>query len=304
MRRNFGLYPKNKISTSTAMFQLPLKNISYSSEKNIFNNDTIARTAFPKSKKIKKLIEEINLKNPRPIKIKNEANNLYICQKLLREEQLKNKNYYENIIQLNKVIDELEFKLKTNCQNYQNCINVNDELIKLRKENDELKLFKERVYNFSMKYDELNKDILDCLKSIEKIIEIFNMDNYSFSVDNKNCNLNEMSENFKSIINDLTDFIAVKQEEYNTLLKEKENEIEKIKREYISNVEFYSNGFKSCKNFGENTYKSFDYTNYNKIHEYGKKSKTNTYNKNLKNKDFENENSKRNVDYKSTFNDF
>ncbi len=69
MRRTSSLYPKNRIATSLAMFQLPLKiNNSFSSEKNYLNN-TNRRTAFPKSKNIKKMIEEINLTNSNPPKI-------------------------------------------------------------------------------------------------------------------------------------------------------------------------------------------------------------------------------------------
>lgn len=300
MRRTFSLYPKNKISTSTAMFQLPLKNISFSSEKNN-NNDTITRTAFPKSKKIKKLIEEINLTNPRPTKLKNEANNLYICQKMLREEILKNKTFSEKIFILNKHIDELELKLQNYCQNNPN-INSDDELIRLRQENQELKLFKEKVYEFSIKYDEINKDILNCLKSIENIVQIYNMHNPCLSMEYKNNNLNKISEQFKSIINNLTNFMSVKQEEYNVLLSEKENEIEKLKKEFNcdDNIDYYSSGLKSCKNYGENVNKSFEYTNFNKINAMSRRNKCNIFEAN----DMNFENNKKKFEFKSTFNKY
>ena len=300
MRRAFSLYPKNKISTSTAMFQLPLKNISFSSEKNNIN-EPISNTAFPKSKKIKKLIDEINLTNPRPTKIKNETNNLYICQKMLREEILKNKNFSEKIFLLNKHIDDLELKLKNYCQ-FDSNNNSDDELIRLRQENQELKLFKEKVYEFSTKYDEINKDILNCLKCIEKIVQIYNMQNPSLNIEYSNNTLNKMSEQFKSVINNFTNFMTVKQEEYNTLLKEKENEIEKLKREFNcdDNIDYYSNGLKSYNNYGENKNKTFDYKNINKINQMSGRDKSNTCNYN----DFGFENNKKKFEFKSTINKY
>ena len=298
MRRTYSLYPKNKISTSTAMFQLPLRNISFSSEKNNFN-DTISRTAFPKSKKIKKLIDEINLTNPKPTKIKRETNNLYICQKMLREEKIKNKNYFEKIILLNKHIDELELELKNICQISPDN-NLNAELIRLRQENQELKIFKEKVYEFSIKYDEVNKDILNCLKCIEKLVQVYNNQKHCLSLEYKNNNLNKISEQFQSIVNNLTNYMTIRQEEYNVLLNEKENEIAKIKKEfnYDDNIHYYTNGLKSCKNLGENSNKSFDYTNCSKISQISGRNKFKIF----KGNDFNNNRKK--FEFKNTFNKY
>ena len=289
MRRTFSVYPKNRITTSVAMFQLPFNNNSnnsFSSEKNNINYSN-SRTSFPKSKKIRKMIEEINLTNVNTKKNNCETNNLYNCQKLLAEEKLKNKNYYENIILLNKHINELELQLKTNCHNCQNS-NTNDELIKLRQENLELKLFKEKVYSFSKQYDELNNNILNCLKSIEKIVRIYDDNTNENNFEYNNNNLNIISDNFKSIINHLTNFIDAKQEEYNTLLIEKENEIEKLKNghNYINNdVDNFSNGLRSNRNKN----KSYEYNNYYK---------------NYKTNEFDYRNYKRKLEFKNTFDNF
>ena len=301
MRRNYSLYPKNKITTSTAMFQLPLKNISFSSEKNnIHFNETNPRTAFPKSKKIKKLIDEINLISPKPSKIKNDQNNLYYCQKLLREEKLKNQNYSENIILLTKHIEDLESKMKNININCGENI-INDELIKLRMENQELKIFKEKVYQISIKYDELNKNILTCLKSIEKFIQIYNTNNDIKIVNN----LSNISQNFKSITNDLSNFMMVKQEEYNTLLNEKENEIEKLKKELnCGNINLYSNDFKLYKDKEINSNRSYEYLNCNRENNKYGRNKLTAFCKNYKYNEFDYGNDKKKYELKSNYDDF
>ena len=282
MRRTFSLYPKNKIAHSIGFLQIPLKtNISFSSEKNQIVNTP--RTYFPKSQKIKKLIEEINLTNTEPKKIKTEVVNIYECQKLLIEEKLKNKNYQENIICLNRQIDELQLKLQNNC--CQNCQtnNANDELIKLRQENQDLKLFKEKVFGFSKKYDELNKDIINCLKTIENVVKIYNNDNLSQNIDFKDNNLNKISSNFESIINKLANFMTIKQEEYTTLLNEKEKEIERIKRgansSSINDFSYGLKSYKSYKDLGINKRKSYEYNTFNKL---GGRNQYNHFNKSYK----------------------
>ena len=307
MRRTFSLYPKNRIATSVAMYQLPLKNISFSSEKNNPNYSNYS-TALPKSTKIRKMIEEINSSNSNPKKINNNSNsgtnNLYNCQKLLAEEKLKNKNYYENIISLNHQIEELEFQLKNNCHNCQNCenININDELNKLRQENLELKLFKEKVFAFSKKYDELNINILNCLKSIEKIVQVYN-DNIA---DNENTqynnNLNIISDKFKSVIDYLTNFMDAKQEEYNALLIEKENEIEKLKNEYnCPNIDNFKNGFKSHTIKNKSYEKLYEYNNFNKTSDLGRKNQNKNFYKIYNTNEFNYGNNQRKIEFKSTF---
>ena len=226
MLKSSNIYPKNKIIGGTSFLQFPLRHAnSFSSGKiRKFNYKSI----FPKTNRINKLIEEINsssksfLFNNNYNNNKDENNNLYICQKLLLEERMKNKNYYDNIIRLNNHIDELEYQLSQRCEHHM--MKIDDEFIKLKKENEELKLFKQKVYEFSMKYDEINNDILLCLKNIEKIVDSNNERN--------NNTLDKISDNFNSVVKNLTNYLNTKQDEYNTLLMEKENEINKLKDEF------------------------------------------------------------------------
>lgn len=239
MRRQISLCPKNKIIMSNLMFQLPLKNNSFSYERNNTENPN-ERSALHKSHKITKLIKEIT--NSNPVQFPSEKTNLYNCQKLLLEEKIKNKNYYDTIISLKKQIEELESKLEFNSPN------INDEIMRLRHENQELKEFKERLYSFSVKYDEINRDIINCLKSIEELVQIFNDDysDYNENVEYKNNNLNKISYNFKSIVNNLCNFMKIKQSEYNYLLIEKDKEIQELKTDFNNiNSETYSMGLKS-----------------------------------------------------------
>ena len=268
MIRSYNVYPKNKIGNGISMFQLPLKQTNSFSAGKAKNFDDY-KSAFPKSKKIKKLIEEINSSNKPIINNNlNDMNNIQRYEKLLMEEKTKNNNLYKNIIQLNNHIEELESQLHCQCPHHM--VNVNDEIMMLRKENEELRLFKQKVYEFSMKYDEINKDILQCLKNIEKAVELFNV-NYpnNNSLENKNITMNKITENYNSIISDLANFLKIKEDEYNTLLMQKENEINQLKFRLnsMNNIDKYSedekhnNGY-ALDNYKENTdHRNFYQTN-------------------------------------------
>ena len=262
MIRNYNVYPKNKIGSGIGIFQLPLRQTnSFSTGK---NKKYESQSAFPKSKKIKKLIDEIKSSNESNIDINkniNEMNDVYRLEKLLMEEKMKNNNLYKNIIELNSHIDELESQLNSKCQH-----NIlNEEIMMLRKENEELKLFKQKVYEFSMKYDEVNKDILLCLKNIEKAVELFNI-NYpnNNSIEYKNSTLNKISDNYNDIISDLNNFLKIKEDEYNILLMEKENEISKLKDKIkdMNNFNRFSEGSKNSNN-------EYEFDNYNENINYG-----------------------------------
>jgi hypothetical protein len=241
MRRQSSLFPKNKAMTSKLLFQLPLKNNSFSYERYNTENPN-EKSVLPKSHKITKLIKEI--KNSNPVQFPTEQTNLYNYQKLLLEEKIKNKNYCDIIASLKKQIEEMESKFDLNGQN------INDEIMRLRRENQELKIFKEKVYSFSVKYDEINRDIINCLKSIEELVQIFNDDysNYRENEEYRNNNLNKISYNFKSIVNNLYNFMKIKQSEYNILLIEKDKEIQDLKT-ILNNInsETYSIGLKSSR---------------------------------------------------------
>ena len=246
MFKTFSIYPKNKIIGSSSFLQFPLRHTNSFSAGKIRKFDY--NPVFPKGKRIKKLIEEINSSNKSFLfnnnynKNSDENNNLYICQKLLIEERMKNKNYSDNIIRLNNHIDELEYQLNQRCEHHM--MKMDDEFIRLKKENEELKLFKQKVYEFSTKYDEINNDILLCLKNIEKIVESCKPYN-----EEKRNSLDKISNNFNSIVKNLTNFLNTKQDEYNTLLMEKENEINKLKKgfNYKNNINKFSDNVKYTK---------------------------------------------------------
>ena len=226
MIRSYNVYPKNKIGSGISFLQIPLHQINSFSAGKVRKYD--CRPVFPKSKKIKKLIDEINSSNKLDKNIVNNENKNNICkyQKLFIEEKIKNEKLCENIIQLNNNIEELKFQL--NIKSQQNIIN--DDIIMLKKENEELRHFKQKVYEISLKYDEVNKNILFCLKNIEATVELFNANNPDINnIENKNTNFNKISDNFNSIINNLNNFLKTKEDEYNILLMQKEGEIQNLK---------------------------------------------------------------------------
>ena len=226
MIRSYNVYPKNKIGSGISFLQIPLHQINSFSAGKVRKYD--CRPVFPKSKKIKKLIDEINSSNKLDKNIVNNENKNNICkyQKLFIEEKIKNEKLCENIIQLNNHIEELKYQL--NIKSQQNIIN--DDIIILKKENEQLKHFKQKVYEISLKYDEVNKNILFCLKNIETAVELFNANNPNVNnIENKNINFNKISDNFNSIINNLNNFLKTKEDEYNILLMQKESEIQNLK---------------------------------------------------------------------------
>ena len=226
MIRSYNVYPKNKIGSGISFLQMPLHQTNSFSTGKVRKYD--CRPVFPKSKKIKKLIDEINSSNKLDKNIVNNENKNNICkyQKLFIEEKIKNEKLCENIIQLNNHIEELKYQLNTKSQ--QNIIN--DDIIILKKENEELRHFKQKVYEISLKYDEVNKNILFCLKNIEAAVELFSANNPDIkNIENKNSNFNKISDNFNSIINNLNNFLKTKEDEYNILLMQKESEIQNLK---------------------------------------------------------------------------
>lgn len=263
MNKNYNVYPKNKIAGGLTIFHLPLRHTSFSSEK---NRKYDYKSAFPKSKKIQKLIDEINSSNQNTIinPINNNLNNingitnLCTCQKLLSEERIKNKNYYESIIQLNNHINELESQLNSKNNDYI----LNNEIYNLKKENEELRQFKQKIYEYSMKYDEFNHDIIICLQNIEKLVEIFNTSDTDNFKGYQNSNMIKISENFESIINKLTNYIKTKEEEFKTILIEKDHDITKLKDEL--NLRINLNNFPDNILQNSNEYDYEINNNYNK----------------------------------------
>ena len=244
-------------------------------------------------------------------KMKNieESNNLLGYQKLLSMDQEKNKKQNKSKFSLNKRINDLEFQLtgknftseqqdntynsnnysnnynfSSNYNNYTNS-NVNEEILKLKKENQELKNFKQKVYNFSMRYDEINENILNCLKSLDAIINMLSNGNISQNYEINFGEIQKTSDNFKEILNYLVDFISIKQDEYNSLLQQKEFDNLKLKKE-IEKLNNINNNSVSFNNRNENNYKTDDF-NKTPVNNYGKnKFEFNKNNNNELNYDF------------------
>ena len=235
MIRSYNVYPKNKIGSGISFLQIPLHQINSFSAGKVRKYD--CRPVFPKSKKIKKLIDEINSSNKLDKNISNNnTNNFCKYQKLFMDEKIKNKNLCENIMQLNNHIEELKYQI------------INDDIIMLKKENEELRIFKQKVYEISSKYDEVNKNILFCLKNIESAVDLFNSNYQNInSVEYKNTTFNKISDNFNSIINNLNNFLKTKEAEYNILLMQKETEIQNLK-DKLSNINNVNKFVEEAKN--------------------------------------------------------
>jgi len=243
MIRSYNVYPKNKIGSGISFLQIPLHQINSFSAGKVRKYD--CRPVFPKSKKIKKLIDEINSSNKLDKNISNNnTNNFCKYQKLFMDEKIKNKNLCENIMQLNNHIEELKYQLNIKCQQQI----INDDIIMLKKENEELRIFKQKVYEISSKYDEVNKNILFCLKNIESAVDLFNSNYQNInSVEYKNTTFNKISDNFNSIINNLNNFLKTKEAEYNILLMQKETEIHNLK-DKLSNINNVNKFVEEAKN--------------------------------------------------------
>ena len=243
MIRSYNVYPKNKIGSGISFLQIPLHQINSFSAGKVKKYD--CRPVFPKSKKIKKLIDEINSSNKLDKNINNSnTNNFCKYQKLFMDEKIKNKNLCENIMQLNNHIEELKYQLNIKCQQQI----INDDIIMLKKENEELRIFKQKVYEISSKYDEVNKNILFCLKNIESAVDLFNSNYQNInSVEYKNTTFNKISDNFNSIINNLNNFLKTKEAEYNILLMQKETEIHNLK-DKLSNINNINKFVENVKN--------------------------------------------------------
>ena len=243
MIRSYNVYPKNKIGSGISFLQMPLHQTNSFSTGKVRKYD--CRPVFPKSKKIKKLIDEINSSNKLDKNINNNnTSNFCKYQKLFMDEKIKNKNLCENIMQLNNHIEELKYQLNIKCQQQI----INDDIIMLKKENEELRIFKQKIYEISSKYDEVNKNILFCLKNIESAVDLFNSNYKNInSVEYKNATFNKISDNFNSIINNLNNFLRTKEDEYNILLVQKDNEIQTLKNK-LSNVNNINKFVEEAKN--------------------------------------------------------
>ena len=142
-------------------------------------------------------------------------------QELLSKEQAKNESYRNDIIILNRRIDELELALEERGSDKRG----DNELIK---ENTELKIFKESVFSLSKQYDEINENIIVALSEINRLFQKLNEKKFNMGIELKLKTLNNIQNNFENVIQNLLNTMKVKQDEYNLLLNEKENDVQKI----------------------------------------------------------------------------
>lgn len=166
-------------------------------------------------------------------------------QELLTKEQEKNEKYKNDILVLNRRIDELEMQIKMKGNNVETEEKRDDD--EILKENEELKKFKENVYNISKQYDEINENVIVALNEIDRLFQKLNDKNFDMNLELKIKTLTGIKTNFEGAITNLIDTMKLKQEEYNLLLEEKEKEVQKVlaendvlKKKYIkSEKEFF-----------------------------------------------------------------
>ena len=235
---------------------------SFQSQKN-FNNINVINPKMPsKNERLRKISETLHA----PIQRSNSmVNNLparqvnpspqkkfsptvdYL-QELLTKEQEKNEKYKSDILVLNRRIDELEVQLKMKG----NTVEVEDKRDdnEIIKENEELKVFKENVFNISKQYDEINENIIVSLNEIDRLFQKLNNKNFDMNLELKIKTLTGIKTNFEGAIVNLIDTMKLKQEEYNLLLEEKEKEVQKVLEE---NDVLKKKYLKSEKEFFEKT---------------------------------------------------
>ena len=184
----------------------------------------------------------LNLKQEN-VKMKKTINELSkqvsSMNKMILEKDSINEKNGEYILQLEKIITKIKnekikkkdnYNFKMSYESSNNDDVNNKEIIQLRK-------FKEKVFEYSKKYDEVNSTLYDLVSKIneyftqlnEMYYDKINDDkifiNYDFEFDiykKSKCSIDEIIETFKKIL-------KFKSEEYVILLQEKDEEIQNLK---------------------------------------------------------------------------
>ena len=145
------------------------------------------------------------------------------CYHTLYMQEKEEKIRYFNIIKsLESKINDLERELaekSTKCY------------CKLISENEQLSNFKSKVYAFSQKYDELNVNFLALIKSVDTTFQNLSLNKQLKKFDFFMEEMGKTYNNFKDLFNTLAKFMTNKQEEYNFLLKTKDDDITQLKFE-------------------------------------------------------------------------
>lgn len=114
------------------------------------------------------------------------------------------------------------------------CLSHEKEIQKLNKEITALSSFKDKVFKVSFTYDEFNDKVNSQISLMNKLVNDISKDMNTYIIDQKMFNKEELQvrirETYMSLINNIKSISKVKHEEYSTLIKEKNREINELKQ--------------------------------------------------------------------------
>ncbi len=180
--------------------------------------------------------KDIQIKNLKD-QISNDNEYLKNLEKLLVKEREKQK---ENILSQKRSNSNSKYYSSNQTQNNQNEIEkeINPQTKELLNELNELKKFRDKIIENSFQNCDVNIEIFDTLKKIDKFI--FNLQKSSNDLNIKrnaikfklNYNNNdEIEQHYNNLINNIMSNIDSKQVEYNVLMNEKDDEVELLLKE-------------------------------------------------------------------------
>lgn len=224
-----GVYPRNSINSN------PLLN-SYTSTHKYKSSKSLSKSPKSLINQKKNIICDTNniLNEYQNRKLEEPLNRSYgnkfnpnLCdseyfKNAYIKEREKNEQYLLLIKDLEKKNEDLQNSLYNKQVKY-----LND----LTTENNKLKQFQNKVYSYSKKYDEINENILQILRVIDDTIQMLDDTKKNYNFNYKYNSIVSCQQNLKDVINEMTKFLANKQDEFNYLLNVKDEEIAKINQE-------------------------------------------------------------------------
>ena len=97
-------------------------------------------------------------------------------------------------------------------------------LLKIYNENQKLKTFQSQVFELSKTYDDINDNLLESIRNIQSIVE---------SKESKDME-KELLSNYQKLVENVDKTLQTKQNEYNSLLKAKEEENQIVQEEILT----------------------------------------------------------------------
>lgn len=202
------------------------------------------------------------------------------------------KDYLVYFTSNNKKMSNISFSILNDCKektknNIKNTITAESQLKHVLNENQSLKDFKNKVIKLSTNIDEFNNKIEKELYLINRLINEISKESNTYILDQKEFNKEELQvrvkESYVSLINSVKNITNIKQEEFGLMIKEKNREIESLKKlfnynednelnvkglvenDYNNSIEnFYNNNIKIVENImKENHGKSEKFSNIN-----------------------------------------